>query len=47
MYRSPVIFRWINDNRAWQPYGLGPGSSGALDDFNEANMKIAISAISI
>ncbi|MFV8352292.1 BamA/TamA family outer membrane protein [Flavobacterium sp. XS2P14] len=33
-----------NDNRAWQPYGLGPGSSGALDDFNEANMKIAISA---
>ena len=32
-----------NDNRAWQPYGLGPGSSGALDDFNEANMKIAIS----
>ena len=33
-----------NDNRAWQPYGLGPGSSGALDDFNEANMKIAVSA---
>ena len=33
-----------NDNRAWQPYGLGPGSSGALDDFNEANMKIAMSA---
>ncbi|MFV8270743.1 BamA/TamA family outer membrane protein [Flavobacterium sp. GT2N3] len=32
-----------NDNRAWQPYALGPGSSGALDDFNEANMKIAIS----
>ncbi|MEC5165007.1 outer membrane protein assembly factor BamA [Flavobacterium sp. PL11] len=32
-----------NDNRAWQPYGLGPGSSGALDDFNEANMKIALS----
>jgi hypothetical protein len=32
-----------NDNRAWQPYGLGPGSSGAVDDFNEANMKIAIS----
>ena len=33
-----------NDNRAWQPYGLGPGSSGALDDFNEANMKIALSS---
>ena len=32
-----------NDNRAWQPYGLGPGSSGAVDDFNEANMKIAVS----
>ena len=33
-----------NDNRAWQPYALGPGSSGAVNDFNEANMKIAISA---
>lgn len=32
-----------NDNRAWQPYGLGPGSTGAINDFNEANMKIAIS----
>jgi outer membrane protein assembly factor BamA len=32
-----------NDNRAWQPYSLGPGSSGAKDDFNEANMKIALS----
>ncbi len=30
-----------NDNRAWQPYGLGPGSSGSINDFNEANMKIA------
>ena len=33
-----------NDNRAWQPYSLGPGSSGATNDFNEANMKIATSA---
>ncbi|MGL5112648.1 MAG: BamA/TamA family outer membrane protein [Flavobacterium sp.] len=33
-----------NDNRAWQPYSLGPGSSGSILDFNEANMKIAISA---
>ena len=33
-----------NDNRAWQPYSLGPGSSGATNDFNEANMKIAISS---
>ncbi|WP_052257284.1 BamA/TamA family outer membrane protein [Flavobacterium sp. AED] len=32
-----------NDNRAWQPYSLGPGSSGASNDFNEANMKIALS----
>lgn len=32
-----------NDNRAWQPYNLGPGSSGGVNDFNEANMKIALS----
>jgi outer membrane protein assembly factor BamA len=30
-----------NDNRGWQAYSLGPGSSGSLNDFNEANMKIA------
>jgi len=33
-----------NDNRAWQTYSLGPGSSGAVNDYNEANMKIALSA---
>ena len=33
-----------NDNRAWQPYRLGPGSSGAINDYSEANMKIAISS---
>ncbi len=33
-----------NDIRAWQPYSLGPGSSGAVNDFNEANLKIATSA---
>lgn len=33
-----------NDNRAWQPYALGPGSTNAVNDFNEANMKIALSA---
>lgn len=33
-----------NDNRAWRPYGLGPGSSGARNDFNEANMKILMNA---
>lgn len=33
-----------NDNRAWQSYSLGPGRSGGLNDFNEANFKIAISA---
>ncbi len=33
-----------NDNRAWQPYSLGPGSSGGSNDFNEANMKLAFDA---
>lgn len=33
-----------NDNRAWQSYSLGPGSSGGLNDFNEANFKLAYSA---
>ena len=32
-----------NDIRAWQSYGLGPGSSGGINDFNEANMKILFS----
>ena len=32
-----------NDNRAWQPYDLGPGSTGSVNDFNEANMKILLS----
>ncbi len=31
-----------NDNRAWNPYSLGPGRTQGLDDFNEANMKIAL-----
>ena len=33
-----------NDNRGWQPYDLGPGSSGSILDFNEANFKIALNA---
>ena len=33
-----------NDNRAWQSYGLGPGASGGINDFNEANLKLAFSA---
>lgn len=33
-----------NDNRGWQPYSLGPGSSGGINDFNEANMKISFNA---
>ena len=33
-----------NDNRAWQSYRLGPGSSGGINDFNEANMKLAFSS---
>src|SRR5690606_22564196 len=32
-----------NDNRAWQSYRLGPGRSGGTNDFNEANMKLALS----
>jgi hypothetical protein len=31
-----------NDNRAWFPYSLGPGSTDNINDFNEANMKIAL-----
>ncbi|WP_435181209.1 BamA/TamA family outer membrane protein [Cellulophaga omnivescoria] len=30
-----------NDNRAWNAYSLGPGSTQSLNDFNEANLKIA------
>ena len=30
-----------NDNRAWQAYDLGPGSSGSFLEFNEANLKLA------
>ncbi|MES2411232.1 MAG: BamA/TamA family outer membrane protein, partial [Bacteroidota bacterium] len=32
-----------NDIRAWQSYNLGPGSTGAIQDFNEANMKLLFS----
>ncbi|WP_422351787.1 BamA/TamA family outer membrane protein [Flagellimonas sp.] len=31
-----------NDNRAWNPYELGPGSTDNINDFNEANLKIAM-----
>ncbi|MDW5287848.1 BamA/TamA family outer membrane protein [Formosa sp. PL04] len=31
-----------NDNRAWIAYDLGPGSSESKDDFNEANLKLAL-----
>ncbi|WP_395053905.1 BamA/TamA family outer membrane protein [Flavobacterium sp.] len=33
-----------NDNRAWQPYSLGPGKSGGINDFNEANLKLSFNA---
>lgn len=33
-----------NDNRAWQAYELGPGSTNGINDFNEANMKLAFNA---
>jgi len=31
-----------NDNRGWDAYSLGPGISGGRNEFNEANMKIAL-----
>lgn len=33
-----------NDVRAWTAFNLGPGSSNSTDEFNEANMKITLSA---
>ncbi|MTG97087.1 MULTISPECIES: POTRA domain-containing protein [Myroides] len=33
-----------NDNRGWQSYRLGPGKSGGINDFNEANMKLFFSS---
>lgn len=33
-----------NDNRGWQPYDLGPGSSGSINEFNEANFKLTFNA---
>ena len=33
-----------NDNRGWQAYDLGPGSTTSKDEFNEANFKIALNA---
>jgi outer membrane protein assembly factor BamA len=32
-----------NDNRGWQAYDLGPGSTGGRNEFNEANMKLHFS----
>jgi outer membrane protein assembly factor BamA len=31
-----------NDNRAWNAYELGPGKTDNLNDFNEANLKLAM-----
>ncbi|MGB2245135.1 MAG: BamA/TamA family outer membrane protein, partial [Flavobacteriaceae bacterium] len=31
-----------NDNRAWKAYKLGPGTSSGINEFNEANFKIAL-----
>lgn len=31
-----------NDNRAWEVYRLGPGSSNTGNEFNEANFKLAL-----
>lgn len=30
-----------NDNRAWNAYDLGPGKTESLNEFNEANLKLA------
>jgi hypothetical protein len=38
-----LFFWWFKRQQGWQTYSLGPGRSGAKDDFNEANMKIAFS----
>lgn len=32
-----------NDNRAWTAYRLGPGSSESSDEYNDANLKLALS----
>jgi len=31
-----------NDNRAWNAYELGPGKTRNINDFNEANLKLAL-----
>ncbi|MEO9512779.1 MAG: BamA/TamA family outer membrane protein [Flavobacteriaceae bacterium] len=31
-----------NDNRAWNAYELGPGRTNNVNDFNEANLKLAL-----
>ena len=31
-----------NDIRAWSPYSLGPGRIDAVNDFNEANLKLTL-----
>lgn len=33
-----------NDNRGWRPYDLGPGRTNGVNDFNEANFKLAFNA---
>lgn len=33
-----------NDNRAWTAYNLGPGSTKSINEFNEANFKLLLSA---
>lgn len=33
-----------NDNRGWRAYDLGPGSSGGIFDFNDANFKLSFNA---
>lgn len=33
-----------NDNRGWRAYDLGPGKTGGVNEFNDANFKLAFNA---
>ena len=42
LLHARICRRISNDNRAWKAYKLGPGRSVLLNEFNEANFKIAL-----
>ena len=41
-FNSSYFSGGANDNRAWEVYRLGPGSSFSGNEFNEANFKLAL-----